>query len=264
MFEGEQVAFELEKFHQLEQNHLYMETSNPLLKREEAFSGAGDRAEPMSLQGVINKTGILLLLCMVSAAYAWRTHPDLRGPLLLVGLIGGFIACMVGIFKPATSPIAAPIYAVLEGLCLGAISQVIELRFPGIAVNAMMLTFGVLGIMLVLYTTRTIRVTSGLVKGVVAATAAVVLVYVVDIGLSFFGIRMPLLNESGPLGIGISLVIVGIAAFNLLIDFAVVEDGVSRGSPRYMEWYCGMALLITLVWLYLELLRLLSKLRGKN
>jgi uncharacterized YccA/Bax inhibitor family protein len=103
-----------------------------------------------------------------------------------------------------------------------------------------------------------------LVKGVTAATGAVVLVYMVDIGLGFFGIRMPLLHESGLLGIGISLVIVGIAAFNLLIDFAVVEDGVSRGSPRYMEWYCGMALLITLVWLYLELLRLLSKLRGKN
>ena len=149
-------------------------------------------------------------------------------------------------------------------MALGAISQVIELRYPGIAGNALMLTFGVLAIMLMLYTTRTIRVTSGLVKGVVAATAAVMLVYVVDIALSFFGIRMPLLNESGPLGIGISLVIVGIAAFNLLIDFAVVEDGVSRGSPRYMEWYCGMALLITLVWLYLELLRLLSKLRGKN
>jgi uncharacterized YccA/Bax inhibitor family protein len=172
---------------------------------------------------------------------------------------------MVGIFKPTTSPIAAPIYAVLEGLCLGAISQVFELRsYPGIVVNAMMLTFGVLGIMLLLYTTRTIRVTSGLVKGVAAATGAVVLVYVVDIGLSLFGIRMPLLHESGPLGIGISLVIVGIAAFNLLIDFSVVENGVSSGSPRYMEWYCGMALLITLVWLYLELLRLLSKLRGKN
>src|ERR1017187_7066210 len=129
MLEGEKVAFELEKLHRLEQNGIYMETSNPLLKREEAFSGAWDRAEPMSLQGVINKTGILLLLCIGAAAYAW-THPTLRGPLLLVGLIGGFIACMVGIFKPAASPIAAPIYAVLEGLCLGAISQVIELRYP--------------------------------------------------------------------------------------------------------------------------------------
>jgi uncharacterized YccA/Bax inhibitor family protein len=240
-----------------------METSNPLLKRESSFSRDWAGTQAMTLQGVINKTGILLLLCFGAAAYAW-THPAFRGPLLLVGLIAGFIACMVGIFKPTTSPIAAPIYAVLEGFALGAISQVIELRYPGIAGNALMLTFGVLGIMLVLYTTRTIRVTSGLIKGVVAATAAVMLVYVVDIGLSFFGIRMPLLNESGPLGIGISLVIVGIAAFNLLIDFAVVEDGVSRGSPRYMEWYCGMALLVTLVWLYLEILRLLSKLRSRN
>jgi uncharacterized YccA/Bax inhibitor family protein len=240
-----------------------MESSNPLLKREAAFSGSWDRSEAMTLQGVINKTGVLLLLCIGAAAFAW-THPALRGPLLLVGLIGGLIACMVGIFKPTTSPIAGPIYAVLEGLCLGAISQVFELRYPGIVVNAMMLTFGVLGIMLVLYTTRTIRVTSGLVKGVFAATAAVALVYVVDIALSFFGVRMPFLHESGLLGIGISLVIVGVAAFNLLIDFAVVEDGVSRGSPRYMEWYCGMALLITLVWLYLELLRLLSKLRGRD
>ena len=240
-----------------------METSNPLLKRESAFSRGWDRTESMTLEGVVNKTGVLLLLCIGAAAFAW-THPALRGPMLLVGLIGGFIACLVGVFKPAASPVAAPIYAVLEGLCLGAISQVFELRYPGIVVNAMMLTFGVLGVMLLLYTTRTIRVTSGLVKGVVAATVAVALVYVVDIALSFFGIRMPLLHESGPLGIGISLVIVGIAAFNLLIDFSVIEDGVSRGSPRYMEWYCGMALLITLVWLYLELLRLLSKLRGRN
>ena len=240
-----------------------METSNPLLKRESAFSRDWDRTESMTLQGVVNKTGILLLLCMGSAAFAW-THPALRGPLLLVGLVGGLIACLVGIFKPATSPIAAPIYAILEGLCLGAISQVFELRYPGIVVNAMMLTFGVLGVMLVLYTTRTIRVTSGLVKGVFAATAAVALVYVVDIVLGLFGTRMPFLHESGLLGIGISLVIVGVAAFNLLIDFSVVEDGISHGSPRYMEWYCGMALLITLVWLYLELLRLLSKLRGRN
>jgi len=217
----------------------------------------------MTLQGVINKTGILLLLCMGSAAFAW-THPALRGPLMLVGLIGGFIACLVGIFKPTTSPVAAPVYALLEGLALGAISQVMQQRYPGIVVNAMLLTFGVLGLMLMLYTSRTIRVTDRLVKGVFAATAAVALVYLVDIVMNMFGARMPLIHETGWLGIGISLVIVGIAAFNLLIDFAVVEDNVNRSSPRYMEWYCGMALLVTLVWLYLELLRLLAKLRGRN
>ena len=240
-----------------------MDTSNPLLKREGAFSAPWAQAEAMSLQGVINKTGILLLLCMGAAAFGW-TQPAMRVPLLFIGLIGGFIFCMVGIFKPTTTPITAPLYAILEGLCLGCISQVMELRFRGIVVNAMLLTFGVLGLMLVLYTTRTIRVTSGLVKGVTAATLAVFLVYVVDIVLNMFGARVPLLHETGLVGIGISLVIVGIAAFNLLIDFAVIEDGVSRGSPKYMEWYCGMALLVTLVWLYLELLRLLGKLRGRN
>jgi uncharacterized YccA/Bax inhibitor family protein len=240
-----------------------METSNPLLKRDAAFSQPWERSEPMTLQGVVNKTGILLLLCLGAAAFAW-THPDLRGPLVLVGLIGGFIACMVGIFKPATSPIAAPIYAVLEGCCLGAISQVIEMRYHGIVVNAMLLTFGVLGLMLMLYTTRTIRVTDKLVKGVMVATAAVALVYVVDMVLNMFGTRVAYIHESGAIGIGISLLIVGIAAFNLLVDFAVIEQNVSNGSPRFMEWYCGMALLVTLVWLYLELLRLLSKLRSRN
>jgi len=240
-----------------------METSNPLLKREGAFAPAWAQAEPMTLQGAINKTGILLLLCVGAAGFSW-THPELSGPLVLIGLLGGLIACLVGTFKPATSPIAAPIYAVLEGLALGAISQMFEIRAPGIVVNAMLLTFGVLAVMLMLYTSRTIRVTDKLVKGIFAATGAVMLVYVVDMVLSMFGVRMPLIHESGWLGIGISVVIAGIAAFNLLIDFAMIENGVSTGSPKYMEWYCGMALLVTLVWLYLELLRLLSKLRSRD
>ena len=234
-----------------------------MLKRESAFTAPLAEAHPMSLQGVIDKTGILLLLCVGAAAFGW-THPDLRVPLMVGGMLGGFIACLVGTFKPAASPIAAPIYAVLEGLAIGCLSQIIELAYPGIVLNAMLLTFAVLGLMLMLYTTRTIRVTSGLVKGVMAATLAVVVVYLVDIVLNMFGAQVPLLHSSGPIGIGISLVIVGIAAFNLLLDFAVIEDGVNRGSPRYMEWYCGMALLVTLVWLYLELLRLLSKLRSRN
>ena len=241
----------------------HMETSNPLLKRRGAFAPTLERGEAMTLQGVVNKSGVLLLLCIGAAAFAW-TQKDLSPLLIVVGLIGGFIACMVGTFKPAASPIAAPIYAVLEGLVLGAISQIFETRYHGIVGNAMMLTFGVFGLMLVLYTSRTIRVTEGLVKGIIAATAAVCLVYVVDIVLNFFGAAVPYLHQNGTVGIVISLVIVGIAAFNFLIDFAVIENGVSSGAPRYMEWYCGMALLVTLVWLYLEILRLLSKLRSRN
>jgi uncharacterized YccA/Bax inhibitor family protein len=240
-----------------------METSNPLLKREDAFAPALARGEAMTLQGVINKSGILLLLCLGTGAYSW-TNPALRGPLLLVGVFGGLIACLVGTFKPATTPVTAPLYAALEGLALGAISQVIEARYPGIVTNAMLLTFSVLGLMLILYTTRTIRVTDRLVKGIMAATAAVFLVYLVDMLLNLFGHGVPYIHQSGPIGIGISLVIVGIAAFNFLIDFAVIEQSVANGSPRYMEWYCAMALLVTLVWLYLEILRLLSKLRGKD
>ena len=240
-----------------------METSNPLLKRDGAFSTAWASGESMTLQGVVNKSGILLLLCLASGAFAWA-HPELRGPMVLIGLVGGLVACLVGTFKPATSPVAAPAYALLEGLCLGAISQVIEHRYPGIVLNAMLLTFGVLGVMLAAYTTRTIVVTERLMKGVFAATAAVFLVYMVDMLLGFFGHRVPFIHESGPLGIGISLVIVGIAAFNLLLDFAVIEQNVRSGAPRFMEWYCGMALLVTLVWLYLELIRLLSKLRGRD
>lgn len=217
----------------------------------------------MTLQGAVNKTGILLLLCIGSAAFGW-THPELRMPLVTVGFLGGFIVCLVGMFKPATTPITAPLYAVLEGLALGCISQIFEQRYHGIVANAMLLTFGVLGLMLVLYTTRTIRVTEKLVRGVMVATFAVVLVYLVDLVLNLFGIHMAYIHESGPIGIGISLVIVGIAAFNLLVDFAVIESSVNNQAPRFMEWYCGMALLVTLVWLYLEILRLMAKLRGRD
>jgi uncharacterized YccA/Bax inhibitor family protein len=234
-----------------------------MLKRENAFAASWAGTQSMSLQGTINKTGVLLLLCMGSAAYTW-THPALQGPLLLVGLIGGLIAFLVGMFKPAASPIAAPLYALFEGLVLGGISHMMNKRYPGIAVNAMLLTFGVLGLMLVLYTTRTIVVTPRLAKGIIAATGAVMLVYLVDMVMRFFGYGVPFINEGGTIGIGISLVIVGIAAFNLLLDFAVIEQGVASGAPKHMEWYCAMAMLVTLVWLYLELLRLLAKLRGRD
>jgi uncharacterized YccA/Bax inhibitor family protein len=239
-----------------------MDTSNPLLSRDAAFSRAGDELDTMTLGGVINKTSILLLLCVGAGAYSWM-NPEMLGLFMVVGIFGGLIAFMVGLFKPSASPVAAPAYAVLEGLCLGGVSRLVEAQYPGIVVNTVMLTFGVLALMLALYATRTIRVTDGLVKGIVAATFAVFLVYMADMALNLFGIKMPYLHQSGPIGIGISLVVVAIAAFNLLLDFRVIEDRITARSPRYMEWYCGMALLVTLIWLYLEILRLLSKLRSR-
>jgi uncharacterized YccA/Bax inhibitor family protein len=155
---------------------------------------------------------------------------------------------------------------VLEGLALGALSLIIEhsVKYPGIVANAVLLTFSVMGIMLFLYTTRIIKVTERLMMGIMMATGAVALVYVLDMVLGLFGVHVPYLNDSGPIGIGISLVIVAIAAFNLLMDFAVIENNVRMGAPKYMEWYCGMALLVTLVWLYLEILRLLSKMQKRD
>jgi uncharacterized YccA/Bax inhibitor family protein len=239
-----------------------METSNPLLKRDIDFS-ATEATGSMELQGVINKTGLLLLLCMGSAYFAWNAQPSLQWPLVILGLIGGLVACLVGTFMPATSPFAAPAYAVLEGLVLGAISQVYEKSFHGIVANAMLLTFSVLGLMLVLYSTRIIRVTGRFMVGVMIATGSVAVVYLIAMVMNMCGVSFPYLNDSGPLGIVISLVIVGIAAANLLVDFAVIETNVEQRAPKYMEWYCGMALLVTLVWLYLELLRLLSKLQKR-
>ncbi|HWD20858.1 MAG TPA: Bax inhibitor-1/YccA family protein [Verrucomicrobiae bacterium] len=239
-----------------------MDTSNPLLKRDIDFTATGEATASMNLEGVVNKTGILLLLCVGAGAFAW-SQPDLQSVFIFGGMIGGLIACLVGMFKPATTPISAPIYAVCEGLCLGALSQILNAKFPGIMMNAALLTFAVLGIMLFLYVTRIVRVTEKMVMGIIMATGAIAVVYLADMVMRMFGSQAPFIHDTGPVGIGISVVIVAIAAFNLLVDFAVIESNIRRQAPKYMEWYSGMALLITLVWLYLELLRLLSKMRSR-
>jgi uncharacterized YccA/Bax inhibitor family protein len=238
-----------------------MVTSNPLLKREESFVGTAETT--MNLNGTVNKTGILLLICMATAAYGWVT-PELRGGILALPLIGGFVLAMVGMFKPATSPYVAPLYAACEGLALGVISEMFNVRYPGIAANAVLLTFSVLGLFLFLYATRIVRVTSGMKVAVFAATGGICLVYLIDMVLGFFGHGVPFINSGGPMGIGISLVICAIAAFNFFLDFDAIEGFIRAGSPKYMEWYSGLALLVTLVWLYLEILRLLSKIQNRR
>ena len=201
----------------------------------------------MTIQGAVIKTAILVVILMVTATYTWSQAAAGNTSLAYGLLIGGFLTALVTIFVPKVSPITAPIYAALEGLVLGAISAVFETQYPGIVIQAVGLTIGVLMMMLFVYGTGIIRATEKFKIGVVAATGAVCLVYLVDIVLSWFSIRIPFIHESGLVGIGFSVVVVVIAALNLILDFDFIEQGVNQQAPRYMEWYGGFSLLVTLV-----------------
>ena len=185
-------------------------------------------------------------------------------PYTIAGAIGGFIVALVTVFKKTWSPITAPIYAVLEGLMLGGLSAIFEMQFKGIVVQAVGLTFGTLFCMLMAYKSGLIQATENFKLGVAAATGAICLLYFITMILGFFGVHMPYIHESGIVGIGFSLFVVVIAALNLVLDFDFIESGAASGAPKYMEWYGAFGLLVTLVWLYIEILRLLSKLRSRN
>jgi uncharacterized YccA/Bax inhibitor family protein len=245
-----------------------MATANPAMS-EAVYRRAGLAAAPtqaMTLQGSVLRTAVLVVILLATAAYTWSQA--VAGPTsaaygwLIAGAIGGFITALVTIFVPRLSPFTAPVYAALEGLVLGAISAVFEAMYPGIVIQAVGLSVGVLAVMLFVYGTGLIRATERFKIGVVAATGAVCLVYLVDIVASWFGTRLPFIHETGAVGIGFSLVVVVIAALNLILDFDFIEQGVRFQAPKYMEWYAGFSLLVTLVWMYLEILRLLAKLRG--
>jgi uncharacterized YccA/Bax inhibitor family protein len=202
-------------------------------------------------------------LVFAAAMYTWSLFDPSLGnvpALTWVGMIGGFILGLVTIFKPTSSPVTAPIYAVLQGMFLGGISAFFDSIYPGIAIQAVSLTLAVLGVKLFLYKARIIRVTEKLRSGIIAATGAIAMVYVVSWILGMFNIYLPMIHSSGIMGIGFSLFVVGLAAFNLLLDFDFIEKGARHGAPKYMEWFSAFGLMMTLVWLYLEILRLLSKL----
>lgn len=246
-----------------------MRTGNPALSDQvfRNFAGQATQDETMTLQGTVNKTLILLGIALVTASYTWGQYfggnPNLSMMVAVGGAIGGFITGLICGFKPASSPITAPLYAVFEGLFLGGFSGLMEMKFPGIVIQAVALTFGTLLILLLAYKTRLIKVTENLRLGIVAATGAIALFYLVSFGLSFFGIRIPYIHESGLIGIGFSAFVVILAAMNLVLDFDFIENGSNQGAPKFMEWYAGFGLLVTLIWLYIEILRLLSKLRSR-
>jgi uncharacterized YccA/Bax inhibitor family protein len=218
----------------------------------------------MTIPGTVNKTTILLALVMLAALWPWKlmqVDPEAAVSWLLIGLVGGTITAFIIIFKKEWAGPLAPLYAACEGLTLGAISAFFERRYPGVVVQAVMLTMGVLATMLIIYRTGAIRATDGFKRGVIAATGAVCLVYLATLVMRAFGVPVTFMHSSGWLGIGISMVVIVIAALNLVLDFDLIEKGAANGLPKYMEWYGAFGLLVTLVWLYLELLRLLGRLR---
>jgi uncharacterized YccA/Bax inhibitor family protein len=240
-----------------------LRTGNPTLK-ESTFRGV-TRAfgeEAMTLQGTVNKTGLSLLILLAAAALVWNSSTP--QPFVLLGLVGGLVTALVTVFKPTAAPVTTPLYAAFEGLLLGGLSLVFEARYPGIVINAVGLTLGTLAVLLLAYSSGLIRPSENFKLGVVAATGAVALLYFVSMVMGFFGKTIPFIHDSGPIGIGFSLFVVGLAALNLVLDFDFIERGAAMGAPKYMEWFGAFGLLVTLVWLYVEILRLLAKLQDRR
>lgn len=238
------------------------QSSNPVLSEsrfthQSLLKEAAGQAT-MTAQGATSKT-IVLGLLLVLTAFIGFTMPS---PVFLWGgLIAGLVIVLLAVWKTHYSPILAPMYALAEGLFVGTLTAMYAQLYDGIVFHAVSLTIGMLFVMLFLYQSRIIVVTQKLRSGIIMATAAVALLYLATWILSFFGIQMPMIHEGGLLGIGFSLLVIGIASMNLLLDFDLFEKGEQQGAPKYMEWFAAMGLLITLVWLYIEFLRLLSKLR---
>lgn len=242
-----------------------MRTANPALNQRTLSGVRGRSGEAaMTAQGAINKTALSLLLVVLSASWVWGkvSAGQVMPGLMWGGAIGGFVVAIVTIFNKPLAPITAPIYALLQGLFIGTLSAIFEARYPGIVIQAVTLTFGVAAAMLFAYTSRLIRVTQKFRMMIVAATGGICLVYLASFVMGFFGANIPFIHEGGMMGIGFSLFVVTIAALNLVLDFDLIEQAANAGMPKYMEWYGALALTITLVWLYIEILRLLVKLRG--
>ncbi|MEZ0277498.1 MAG: Bax inhibitor-1/YccA family protein [Roseimicrobium sp.] len=244
-----------------------MRTSNPALSDATFTKVEHGVAKPMTLQGTVNKTAILLMILFVPAVFTWQStmaNPAASTMYIGVGAIVGFILAMVTTFKMTWSPITAPLYAAAEGVFLGALSARFNMLYDGIVLQAVMLTGGVLFGLLAAYSMRIIKATENFKLGIVAATGGIFLVYMATWILGMFGIQIPYIHGSGLVGIGFSVFVVIIAALNLVLDFDFIENGCAQGAPKYMEWYASFGLLVTLVWLYIEMLRLLAKLADRR
>ncbi len=238
-------------------------TTNPVLSEkrfESIHAQSGVFTEPMTLSGTINKTLLLFLLLLITGSLSWRmTVSGSINPGIFIwgGAIGGLIVAIFTVMKPEKSPITAPVYALLEGLFVGSISAFYSKFYSGIVIQAVGLTLSIMFVMLILYRTGVLKATPKFKKGVIVATGGVALFYILNIIASAFGGGVNFF-KLGTLGIVISLVIIVIAAMNLILDFDMIEKGVNTGQPKYVEWFAGFGLMVTLIWLYLEILRLLA------
>lgn len=245
-----------------------MRTSNPALNSGtfEGLYTVGDQ-QAMTLGGTALKTTMLLVMTTVAAGFSW-SQLVMGSPLAMPVMFGGaIVGCVVGLitcFKPKAAPITAPIYALAEGLFLGGLSAMYNAQFHGIVFQAVCLTFGTMFALLLAYQTGMIKPSENFKLGIFAATAGIGLVYLTSVLMNLFGMSVPYIHDNGLVGIGFSLFVVVIAALNLVLDFDFIETGVEQGAPKYMEWYAAYGLLVTLVWLYVEILRLLAKLRSRD
>jgi len=229
-------------------------------------------AGTMTVRGAINKFGFLLFMVLAGAAYTWylyyNNQQQTMMTLMWVGIIGGLIAVFAISFKPTLAPYLSPAYGILEGFFLGAISAILNdafsEKYPGLVLQAVGLTFGVAIAMFLLYNFRVIKATERFKSVIFAATAGIAIFYLITLVLRLFHINIPFMYDSSLLGIGLSLFIIAIAALNLIIDFDMIEQGANMGAPKFMEWYGAFGLLVTMVWLYIEILRLLSRFAGRK
>ncbi|HVK97331.1 MAG TPA: Bax inhibitor-1/YccA family protein, partial [Flavisolibacter sp.] len=226
--------------------------------------------DQMSIDGTMKKFGIMLVMLLGAASFTWGLYYknyDVM-PIAMGSMFAGFIVALIIIFKKKWAPYLSLAYALLQGLFLGAISAVFEdafaVSYPGIVMQAVMLTFGVALSMFALYYFRIIKATGTFKKVVIGATMGIALFYLVAMVMNMFGTEMPYLHSNGTIGIGISVFVVVVAALNLILDFDMIEQGANAGAPKYFEWYGAFGLMVTIVWLYLEILRLLSKLASRK
>tara|TARA_B100000989_G_scaffold298981_1_gene291611 strand:- start:2245 stop:2991 length:747 start_codon:yes stop_codon:yes gene_type:complete len=245
-------------------NHLSYRSGNPVLTSN-AFNIPTDSTDVMTINGTVTKTFLSLCLVIISGYYSW-IYISVTNILILPSIFGAFVLGVVTIYKKHLSPITVPIYAVIQGIFLGALSYTFNTLYDGIVITAISYTLSILFVMLTLYRTRIIKPTENFKLGLAAGTGGIALIYLANFVMSFFGTGIPIMdtNNASIYSIGFSLFVIIMAALNLVVDFDFIEEGSERGAPKYMEWFGAFGLMVTLIWLYIEILRLLAKMNSRK